>query len=129
MKRIVTPPLAVGTLARWAVLLVAIGFITGCVMYQAPVKPPFGGIYTDIKSPLTANYNGNPTGAGTTKVSKDFTHYIFDPLITRGSFAWRDVSVAKIAREGGIKEVSYADYEVMSVLGIYARFTINVYGN
>lgn len=129
MKRSATTLSLFGKAGRWTALLVAIGFITGCVYYQAPVVPPLGGVYTSLKAPLTPNFQKNPTGSGTAKVSQKFTHYFYEPLITHSSFAWDDVAIAKIAREGGIKEVSYADYEILNVLGIYQRFTVHVYGN
>lgn len=130
MKRLATPPLSVGKLTRWAALLVAIGFMTGCgAYYVAPVKPSLGGIYTDVKAPLTVDYNGNPTGMSTMKVSKKNTRYLMIPIFGNPSFGWDDAAIGQIARQGGIKDVSYADYEFMNVLGIYAEFTVNVYGN
>jgi len=129
MRKLATNFQPVGKLLRWAALLVAISFVTGCVYYAAPVKPPLGGIFTEIKAPLTTDYNGSPTGASMMKASKSNTRYLYIPFLYTSSFGWDDVAIGKIAREGGIKDVSYADYELFSVLGVYAEFTVNVYGN
>lgn len=104
--------------------------LSGCAVgYQAPVRPPVGLLFTQVKAPLTADFGGNPVGPGVRKVSRTNTSYVWDALLTGMSFAWGDAAVQKIAKEGGIEKVSYADYEIMSILGVYATFTVNVYGN
>jgi hypothetical protein len=46
-----------------------------------------------------------------------------------GLVAMGDAGIQDIAKNAGIKEVSHVDYEVKSVLSLYARATIYVYGN
>jgi len=101
----------------------------GLTAYSAPVKPPQGMLFVDVKAPLTAEFNATPVGANLKKVSKTQTGFFRDFIFTGGGFAWDDVAIAEIARRGGIQEVAYADYELMNILSIYGTFTINVYGN
>lgn len=106
--------------------------LSGCAglsLYSAPVKPPQGALFVDVKAPLTAQYDATPVGADLKKVSHTETGFFRDFIFTGGTFAWDDVAIAEIARRGGIEEVAYADYELMNILGIYGTFTINVYGN
>jgi hypothetical protein len=39
-----------------------------------------------------------------------------------------DASIEAAARQGGLDEVAYADYEMMNVLGVYSEFTVHAYG-
>lgn len=109
---------------------------TGCLGIAVPtvggeqrVIPPGGALYTSQKAPLTIDFDDNPVGAATLKSSHSETNWFFDILLTGGRYAFDDVAIAEIAKNGGINEVSYADYEVLNVLGLYQRMRINVYGN
>ena len=124
-KELNIPDLAV----RLTVLGAALAVLVGCTTYFAPVKPPQGVLFTDIKAPLTVNFNRTPCGAATKKFSKSNTSFFFDFIFTWSGFAWDDVSVGKIAREGGISEIAYADYEALLILGVFGKTTVNVYGN
>lgn len=132
MSRLATVMKSLRFLSCGALLLVAMISLSGCVglLYTAPVKPPLGGIYTEIKAPLTPNFGGTPTGPATVKASKTGTRLLYIPLYgPLVSIGWDKADIATIAREGGIQDVSYADYDFFSVLGIYSEFTVNVYGN
>ena len=112
--------------------LAAAPLLTGCASnYRAAVKPTAGALFTQVKAPLTTNFNGNPVGPGVKKFSRRNTYYFFSWPVASAplDFAWDEVAIGRIAKEGGIHEVSYADYEFLNVLGIFATFTINVYGN
>ncbi len=102
-------------------------FSSGCLSYRAPVKPPLGAIYTEIKAPLTVNFHNTPVGAPNKKYSQKYTRYL--NIFGYVSVAWDEAAIGEIAREGGITEIAYADYQVKSILGIYGEFQINVYGN
>jgi hypothetical protein len=120
------------TMKRFILCIICCAYfslLSGCVSYTAPVKPPRGGLFESYKMPLTVNVNGNPCGPSVTKHSKSQTFFIWDILFTRVQVAWDDATISKIAREGEIEEISYADYEFLNVLGIFAKFTVNVYGN
>lgn len=113
----------------FGVAMLPLAGCAGLTAYSAPVKPPQGMLFVDVKAPLTAQFNGTPVGANLKKVSKTHTGFFRDFIFTGGTFAWDDVAISEIARRGGIEEVAYADYELMNILGIYGTFTINVYGN
>jgi hypothetical protein len=115
-----------------ALLLTALAIVclTGCTLpYNAPVIPPHGWLFNNTKAPLSVEFNGHPAGPGLKKVSSRNTLFFRDILFTGGTVAWDDVAIAEIARQGGIQEISYADYELLSILSIFGTFTINVYGN
>lgn len=44
------------------------------------------------------------------------------------SAAWGDVSLLTAAANAGITKVHYADWEYLSILGVYSRATVYVYG-
>ncbi len=115
----------------------AAAFLLGCCMllwsgcsfiYQAPVKPPPGTLFAQYKAPLTTDFDKTPVGRDVKKVSTGRTFYFLDFLLTGQSFAWDDASIDTIAREGGIDQVSYADYEILWILGIYAEYRVHVHG-
>ncbi len=106
--------------------------VAGCAAfstYRAPVRPPLGLLFISVKAPLSVNFAGNPTGPGVKRYTQTETHYFRDFLLTTLDFGWDEAAIARAAREAGINEVSYADYEIVNVLGIYGRFTVNIYGN
>lgn len=94
--------------------------------YYAPVAPPAGFIVTSIKSPLTVNFNGNPVGDNLKKSTFSRTNWVG---IGSYEFAFGNVDIGRIAKNAGITEISYADYKITSILGLWARFTVNIYGN
>jgi hypothetical protein len=109
-------------------VLICLVCLSGCaVLYKAPVKPPMGLLYANYKAPLTVDFDGNPTGGNLIKASESKTHYIFIPFIYIG-LAFGDAEIAGIAKEAGIETISYVDHEFYNILGIYARFTIHIYG-
>lgn len=113
-------------LGACALVLVLTCFLTGCGgSYLAPVMPPTGAFFTDVKAPLTVDHNSTLVNQASERISSGKTFFFF-PLLF--DVAWDDASIARIAREGGIEEVAYADYEYLNILGIYAEFTVNVYG-
>ncbi|MDK2971441.1 MAG: TRL-like protein family [Candidatus Sumerlaeota bacterium] len=100
----------------------------GCAFLSAPVQPPTGLVFTSVQAPVSADYDATVVRSEDEKHAQATSYFFFEPLITRLSFGWDDVAIAKIAQDGGIKEVHYADYEFMHVLGIFAKVTISVYG-
>lgn len=120
------------TLKRLVVLalLGSVLLLTGCAAYLAPVMPPRGALISTFKAPLTVNVNETPVSGNLKHASKKKTSYFntwlftFPPL----DFAWGEVDVPQIARAAGITKVSYAEYELLSVFGMYAEFTVHVYG-
>jgi hypothetical protein len=83
---------------------------------------------TDIKAPLTVEFDGNPCGAAVKKYSQAQTSYFLDFLITGNGLSWDEAGIRRIAQQGGITKISYVDYEAFMVLGVFGTHTINVYG-
>ena len=109
----------------------ALLFITGCaglVPYSTPVRPPGGAIFVNHKAPLMINLKDTDIGTDTIRYSHKKTYYFREPLFTQLDFAWETADIPEIARRAGIKRVTHADYELMNILGIYAEFTIHIYG-
>ncbi|MEN6627342.1 MAG: TRL domain-containing protein [Candidatus Sumerlaeia bacterium] len=108
----------------------------GCGMYgipKAPLMPPVGIIYTDIKAPLqakndwTLDYHNTPVNPGKTGTSSCI--YVGIPFYPMLSVALMDpATVETAAKSGGLNEVEYADYQFFTVLGVFSRFTVNAYG-
>lgn len=97
-----------------AMVLVVCFFVTGCAYAVSPV---LGGWYTDVKAPMGATSN-----EGSSKMGEGTATSIL------GIIATGDASIATAAKNAGIKKIHHVDYQTMSILGIYAKFTVKVYG-
>ena len=115
--------------ALLASLVLLAALTSSCAFYTAPVMPPNGLLFTNVKAPLTIHYNNTPVGKEANKYSARSTKFFRDFIFTGLSFAWDDAAISQIVREGQVDEVAYADYEALCILGIYAEFTVEVYGN
>ena len=103
--------------------------LSGCARYNTVVIPPQGLLFSNIKAPISTDFENTPAGVRTAKVSQSATYYFRDIIFTGMDFSWGDVSVDTIARMGGLNRVFFADYEYLNILGVYAHFKINVYGS
>ena len=106
------------------VVLIVTLLAGGCSTFRAPVQPPVGALFTNYKAPLIVNADGNVLGPkkGTAKVRYLYA-YLFPVDI-----AWGEAGLREAARDGDITTVRAADYEYLSVLGLYQEFTVYVYG-
>ena len=95
-------------------LLVGLVFLlTGCATIY-----PTGAIYTDVQLPVTVTDNaGTPMKTGTAQATSWF-----------GLVATGDASIEAAKKNGDITKVYHVDWDAMSVLGIYGRYTVTVYG-
>jgi|SRR6056297_709712 len=113
-------------------LIILLAGTIGCgifVRHQTAVTPPRGFLLETYKAPLMTDFrNKTNVSKSSIKVSSSKTLYFHDMLLTGMNFAWEEASVPEIARSGGIQNVTYADYEMLNILGVYAEFRINVYG-
>ena len=102
------------------------GQMGGCAPHRAPVVPPVGLIFTHYKAPLTTEFDRTKvcSKSGTAGTSLLDIPNPWAPL----DFAWKNAAIEKAAANGQITKVQYADYEVYSILGIYVRFKVTVYG-
>lgn len=87
---------------------------TACV--ATPVGP--GIIYTNVHAPLEA------TGsiAASTRTGRA------EAIQILGLVATGNASIERAARDGGITKIHHVDYRGFSILGIYSKFEIFVYG-
>jgi len=98
------------------VVMMSVGFLlSGCAAYA--LSPLTGVIYTDVKAPVTATSN-----SGGVKVGQATATSIL------GLVATGDASIQAAMQEGGITKVDHVDYHTTSILGIYATYTVTVYG-
>jgi TRL (tRNA-associated locus)-like protein len=92
------------------------GLVAGCVAPMGPVGGVAAGIYTDVSGPVcaTSNTEGSKMGQATS------TGII--------CVATGDSSIKAAAANGGITKISHVDYHTTSVLGLWAKTTVTVYG-
>ena len=108
---------------RTAMLVMMAGILAagscGCTTVYAPVVPPTGFVYSNIKAPLDVDYKD------TVLVGKKGEASTKEVL----GFAWGDASIEAAAKSSGIKTIDHADYRYVNVLfGIYQKYTTIVYG-
>lgn len=88
--------------------------MSGCAYVASPLM---GAWYTDVKSPVavTSNTNSSKVGsAGATSIL--------------GLVATGDASIDAAAKAAGISTIHHVDQHATNILGIYATYTIFVYG-
>lgn len=104
-------------------MLFVILLLQGCVSApRAPFVPSTGVLFTDIKAPLSLEFDQQKLikthgEASTTHVA----YYIL-------SFSVGDASLNKALKDGLLKKAAYVDYEWLSVLGVYGKLKLNAYG-
>jgi hypothetical protein len=81
------------------------------------ISPVAGGLYTDVKAPVTATANPTYSKVGTASCSSIL-----------GIIGTGDASIEAAAKNGGITKIHHVDYRSTSILGIYAKYTVYVYG-
>jgi TRL-like protein family len=89
--------------------------VSGCAAVAS--GPLMGVIYTDVKYPQSATSNSGSSKMGMAEATSIL-----------GLFATGDASIETAARTAGITKISHVDYEATSFLGIYAKYTVMVYG-
>lgn len=99
--------------------------VTGCAMVKAPVAPPAGMIFTNYSAPLSTNFQSTPKGS---RVGTSEAMYFREPFLGT-TWAWGDASIQTAARNAGLTQINYADYEFLQVLGIFSKFTVRVRGD
>jgi len=103
------------SVVRLSSILVLAAFLTGCAAYG--VSPVTGIWFTDVKGPASATSN-----SGYSKVGMAYCTSIL------GLVATGDASIKAAMANGGITKIHHVDYETKSYFGIYAKFTVIVYG-
>ena len=99
----------------FALMLMA-SMLGGCAAVDTPVT---GFMYANVKAPMAVNQAGEkPQRVGRASVRSIL-----------GILATGDASIATAARNGGIREIHYVDYEAQNFFGVLAEYTVVVYGN
>jgi len=84
----------------------------------ATVKSPLSGIlYTNVKAPVAVTGNSNSTKVGTSQATSIL-----------GIVATGDASIDAAAKSAGITKIHHVDEESRSILGIFAKYKVFVYG-
>ena len=108
------------TLAMCVVVVLLVGVLAGCAGgVWAPVIPPGAWVYTNTKAPLDVDVENTVIGK---------RHGEASTMNVLGLVAWGDGSVRAAARDGNITKVQHLDYQQLSVLGVFSRYTTIVYG-
>lgn len=93
-------------------LSACLAILTGCASAL-----PQGGFYTGVKLPVAAS-----DSAGASKKGSSMAHSYL------GMVATGDASIEAAKKAGGITKVSYVDYQVENILGLYGTYITTVYG-
>jgi hypothetical protein len=103
-------------LISWA-LLASVLLLGGC-----GILPPRGLLYTHTTTPLDVNHNVTPREKLTDKGEiKRFSYSL-------ANVAWDSNAIGDIAKRNGIEVVYYVDKETFSILRIWSRRIVHVYG-
>ncbi|MFO1475912.1 MAG: TRL-like family protein [Verrucomicrobiota bacterium] len=96
--------------------LALVALAAGCVGPMGNAGAAWGGIYTDVSG--AGAVTGN---SGSTKVGQASSEGII-------CVATGDSSIKTACANGGITKIHHVDYHVTSVLGLYTKTTVTVYG-
>ena len=112
---------------RLCLIACSASLISGCAAFtfKSEFKPPIGGLFTEIKAPLTINFDNTPVSE---HYGESTALYFMEPFFGT-SYAWEECSLESAAANGSIKSVDYADYEFFCILGLFARTTVRAYGD
>lgn len=102
------------TLKTFVFLAAIAVLMSSCAAVSSPVT---GFLYTDVKSPVAVTSNSNSSKVGTAEATSIL-----------GIAGTGDASIEKAAKSAGITKIHHVDQHGTSILGIYAKYTIYVYG-
>lgn len=91
--------------------------LTGCVTG--------GRLFTNVTQPLMTDFDKTPVGS---KRCVFDTHFIKEPFYG-SSIEWTEDTIKSMAGQAGMTEIRHADLHTFSILGIYRRRTVIVYGD
>lgn len=93
---------------------------TGCGLYQAPIVPPGGLLFANIKAPIDIDTEKTELGTKTGEASTVAVLWLF---------SFGDCSINAAARNGNLQTINHVDYGYTNILGLYQCFTTIVYGD
>ena len=91
-------------------------FMSGCAGISPVAGGSMGAIYTQTSAGVAVG-----SASGSEKVGTATSTAII-------CFATGDSSISAAMAEGGITKIHHVDCKIMSVLGVYAKYTTVVYG-
>ena len=97
------------------VVLMAAFLLGGCA---AAVQPVRGMLFSDVKGPVGVTANTSYSKVGTSMAQS----YL-------GLIGIGDASIDAACKKANIKRVHHVDYHTKNILGLYAEFTVTVYGD
>ena len=97
-----------------AISLSAVALMSSCAMVKGPLN---GSLYTSVKAPVAVTSNSGSTKVGTSSATS-----------VLGIVATGDASIDAAAKSAGITKIHHVDEEGMSILGLFAKYTVYVYG-
>ena len=98
---------------------------------KAAVIPPVGLLFMRAEAPVIAGVSGKPIGRRVGEASVNAIAIPPNPfgIPAVSLISWGDMSKKTAAANGGIKEVTHADYRMTVVLMFFRRVTLIVYGD
>ena len=77
----------------------------------------YGSLYTDVTLPTGATANTAGSKVGTSEA-----------IGVLGLVATGDAGINSAAKKGGITKISHVDAHIYSILGLFTKYTVYVYG-
>jgi len=99
----------------FAMLLVVAVVLSSCA--ASVTSPAMGQLYTNLKAPFAVTSNSVSTKVGTGEVTSIL-----------GLIATGDASIQTATKSAGITKIHHIDVECTNILGIFATYTVYVYG-
>lgn len=104
-----------GVVTYLLIALLSAALLAGCAAMA--VSPVTGGLYTDVRAPVTATASETWSKIGSASCASIF-----------GLIGVGDASIKAACRDGKITKIHHVDYHSTNILGIYATYTVYVYG-
>jgi hypothetical protein len=103
-------------LIGYASLVAVASLLAGCVGPMGPVGSTGAFVYTDVSGPLLVTSHSSASKVGQASSTAIIC------------VATGDSSIKAAADSAGITKIQHVDYHTTSVLGVYAKTTVTVYG-
>ena len=103
------------TLIMLTIAVFSISLLTGCAFVTK--QPVTGFIYSEVKDGMLTNEGSGMSKKGTATATSIL-----------GWVATGDASITAAMKNGGITKVHHVDFESTSIIGVYATYTVVVYG-
>ena len=95
-------------------MLVLVAVMSSCAMVSSPVM---GTLYTDVKSPFAVTSNSGASKVGSAEAT-----------CILGILATGDASITAATKKAGITKIHHIDQHATSILGLFSKYEIFVYG-